>query len=144
MFYRKLKWYTSFLAIILNCRAIAQTPIDTLIKMQGAIQLAEQRYHQLKVISYRTESADKNIEVVKYGKLPTLDASYQLNLATANNITGLFYPVGILPMTGPPSFKNDYTPVTGSAASILLNWQAITFGQHNAQIKVAATEAISE
>ncbi|MFL5787771.1 MAG: TolC family protein [Flavisolibacter sp.] len=112
--------------------------------MRGALQLAEQKYHQLKAISYQVESANKNVEVVKYSKLPSLDASYQLNIATANNITGLFFPTGILPMTGPPSFKNNYAPVTGSAASLLLNWQAITFGQQNTQIKVAASQALSE
>jgi outer membrane protein TolC len=44
-------------------------------------------------------------------------------------------------MTGPPSTGNDYQPVTGSAASLLLNWQAETFGQRNAQIRVAEADA---
>ncbi|GAC1427359.1 MAG: hypothetical protein NVS9B7_05760 [Flavisolibacter sp.] len=144
MFYQNLKWNLLFTTIIFSCGSFAQIPSDTLIQMQGAIQLAEQRYHQLKAQSYRVQSAKKNIESVKYIKLPTLDASYQLNVATANNITGLFYPTGILPMTGPPSLKNDYAPVTGSAASLLLNWQALTFGQQNAQIQVAEAEALSE
>src|SRR5258708_40038911 len=73
--------------------------------------------------------------------MPTIDASYQANLSTANNLTGQFYPSGILSMTGPPSASNHYSPATGSAASVLLNWQAVTFGQRNAQIEVSVQEA---
>src|SRR5207253_6925520 len=63
---------------------------------------------------------------------------------TANNLTGMFYPNGILPISGPPSSSNDYNPATGSAASLLLNWQAVTFGQRNAQINVSIAEANSK
>jgi outer membrane protein len=81
------------------------------------------------------------VDLVKTSRLPTIDASYQANISTANNLTGQFYPYGILPMTGPPSFNNSYSPATGSAASILINWQAITFGQRNAQIDLSIAEA---
>src|SRR5258708_39105375 len=72
--------------------------------------------------------------------MPTIDASYQANLSTANNLTGQFYPYGILSMTGPPSTSNNYSPATGSAASILLNWQAVTFGERNARIDLSIAE----
>lgn len=117
---------------------------DTLTSLRTAIQISEQQYHLLKSRSYEVDAALKNVEVVKYIKRPSVDASYQANIATANNLTGMFYPVGLLPMTGPPSAKNDYNPVTGSAASILLNWQAVTFGQQQAQINTSIAEANSK
>jgi outer membrane protein len=119
----------------------AQTLPDTLIQMKGAVQMAEQRYHLLKSNQYESDAAAKYIAVVKYSKLPSVDASYQAGAGTANNLTGIFYPYGILPVTGPPSTDNNYDPVTGSAASVLLNWQAVTFGQRDAQINVAIAEA---
>jgi len=88
--------------------------------------------------------ATKYVNVIKYSKLPTLDASYQANIATANNLTGMFYPNGILPISGPPSSINNYSPATGSAAGILLNWQALTFGERNAKIDVSIAEAKSK
>jgi outer membrane protein TolC len=103
--------------------------------------MAEQRYHLLKAIKNESEAAEKNIDVTKYNKLPSVDASYQAGFGTANNLTGIFYPSGIVPMSGPPSSSNIYLPATGSAASILLNWQAVTFGQKNAQINVSVAEA---
>ncbi|HEY6954366.1 MAG TPA: TolC family protein, partial [Flavisolibacter sp.] len=62
--------------------------------LRAAIQLSQQNDHSLKARSYETEAANHNLEVTKYIKLPSIDASYQVNLATANNLTGLFYPAG--------------------------------------------------
>jgi outer membrane protein len=125
-------------------KAIAQAPADTLIQLKDAIRLSEERYHLLKSKKFEADAAKKYINVIKYSKLPTIDASYQANIATANNLTGMFYPNGILPISGPPSSANNYSPATGSAAGILLNWQAITFGERNAKIDVSIAEAKSK
>src|SRR6266496_4975215 len=106
---------------------ISQNLSDTLIKMKDAVLLAEQNYHLLKARKYEVDAAYKNVDVVKYSRLPTIDVTYQANIATANNLIGIFYPNGLLRMTGPPSASNSYNPAIGTAASILLNWQAITF-----------------
>ncbi len=132
------------LAFLFCSNAIAQGQTDTLIRMKDAVQLAEQRYHLLKSKQYEVEAAVKYIDVVKYSRLPSIDASYQAGLGTANNLTGIFYPNGILPMTGPPSASNNYSPATGSAASVLLNWQAGTFGERDGQINVSIAEANSK
>jgi outer membrane protein len=137
--------YFIILFAILNCgRVKSQSSVDTLISMKGAVQLAEQNYHLLKARKYEADAASKNVDVVKYGRMPTIDATYQADIGTANNLTGIFYPNGILPISGPPSAKNNYNPATGSAAGILLNWQALTFGQRNAQADVANFEASSK
>jgi outer membrane protein TolC len=134
----------SLLALIICCESTAQIPVDTLVRLRDAVQLSEQHYHLLKAGKYEADAAAKNIDVTKHSRLPTIDATYQAGIGTANNLTGIFYPSGILPMTGPPSATNDYTPATGSAASILLNWQAVTFGERNAQIDVSIAEANSK
>lgn len=138
---RILKLYTVLVTLFFCSNIIAQAPADTLIQMKGAIQLAEQRYHLLISKKYEADAASKNVDVVKYSRMPSVDASYQAGFGTANNLTGIFYPNGILPMTGPPSSSNNYNPATGSAASVLLNWQAGTFGQRDAQINVSIAEA---
>lgn len=122
-------------------KLIAQATPDTLIRLDGALQLAEHNYPLLKSRRLEADASVQNVAVVKYSRMPTIDASYQANISTANNLTGQFYPYGILPITGPPSTGNNYSPATGSAASILLNWQAITFGQRNAQIDVSERQA---
>lgn len=144
MGYKNFTLYKSLLILLICSKAAAQTSADTVIKISDAVQLAEQRYHLLKATKYESEAASKNINVTKHGKVPTLDATYQAGFGTANNLTGMVYPNGILPITGPPSVDNNYTPATGSAASISLNWQAITFGQKNAEIGESVAEAKSK
>src|SRR5260221_7984280 len=141
MLYKKMKCLKLAGSLIFCSNVIAQNPADTLIKIKDALQLAEQRYHLLQARRYEVDAAAKNIDVIKYSRLPTIDATYQAGFATANNLTGMFYPNGILPISGPPSASNIYNAATGSAASVLLNWQAITFGQRDAQINVSIAEA---
>src|SRR5437773_1111485 len=144
MLYKYIRLYKLLFTLIICSETTAQISTDTLIRMKDAVQLAEEHYHLLKARKYEADAAEKNIDVVKYSRLPTIDASYQANIATANNLTGMFYPNGILPISGPPSANNNYSPATGSAASILLNWQASTFGQRNAQINLSITESNSK
>ncbi|HWB27675.1 MAG TPA: TolC family protein [Chitinophagaceae bacterium] len=124
--------------LIRGSRVHAQ--VDTLVHLPGAVQQAGERFPLLLAKKYESDAGIKNVDVIKYSKLPTIDASYQANLSTANNLTGQFYPYGILPMTGPPSISNNYSPATGSAAAVLLNWQAVTFGQRDAQINLSIAE----
>ena len=128
----------------ITTKTIAQLPTDTVLHLNDALRLAEERYHLLKSKKLEADAATKYIDVTKYSKLPTIDASYQANIATANNLTGMFYPTGILPISGPPSVANQYSPATGSSASVLMNWQAVTFGQRDAQITVSIAEANSK
>ncbi len=114
---------------------------DTLVHITDALQMAEMHYHLLKSKKLEADAALQNTEIVKYSRTPSIDAGYQAGLGTANNLTGIFYPNGFLPMTGPPTTSNNFSPATGSAASVLLNWQAITFGQRTIQLHVAKLEA---
>ncbi len=122
----------------------AQKPVDTLMDLKSAVLMAEQRYHLLKARNYEAEAAAKYVDVVKYSRLPTIDATYQAGLATANNLTGMFYPNGILPITGPPSSNNNFAPSALTAAGVLLNWQTATFGEREARINLSVAEAKSK
>jgi outer membrane protein len=141
MAYKNMKWLILASALFFHSSSIAQARTDTLIQLKDAIRLGEERYHLLQARKYETSAAIKNTEVIKYSRLPAIDATYQAGVVTANNLTGMFYPNGILPISGPPSLNNNYTAATGSAASILLNWQAVTFGQRDAEINVSVAEA---
>jgi outer membrane protein TolC len=135
------KLFLAFFIFLFLCSKSRAQNIDTLLHLKDAVQLAQQHYHLLQARKYEADAAQQNIALAEYSRKPTIDASYQANIGTANNLTGIFYPVGVLPMTGPPSTGNDYKAATGSAASLLLNWQAVTFGQRAAQINSAIAEA---
>ena len=145
MQYLKIVIYQLTIALVVYLPAQAQISGDTLIYLKDAVLLAAQRAPVVQSKRYESEAAFKNIEAARYTtNMPTIDATYQAGVGTANNLTGIFYPTGILPMSGPPSTENRYSPATGSAASILLNWQAITFGQKSAQVAISVADANSK
>ncbi len=113
---------------------------DSTVSLSHALITAEKEYPLLKSKDKEILAAEKSIDLSKNTLIPSLDISYQANLATYNNITGMINPSGIFPISGPPSDRNRYQPVFGSAAGLSLNWQAISFGQRDAQIDYAKAE----
>ena len=99
------------------------------------LKQAEANYPLLKSKMLDAKAAQKGISISQSTFIPTLDASYQVNRATYNNITGMIYPQFIIPISGPPSTGNNMNGVYGTAASLVLNWQPITFGQRQSQIE---------
>ncbi len=120
------------------CKAVfAQTELHTLI------QSSTKNYPLWLARQYETESLQAQIQVQKKAIIPRVEASYQANIATFNNLTGLFYGQGLLPISGPPSDKNDFTPTTGSAVGLFGTWSPYTFGQIAAKIKVIEQEVLA-
>ncbi len=107
------------------------------VSLHDLLKEAESNYPMLKSKALDVQAAQKNIEISKSTIIPSMDAAYQLNYATYNNITGMAYPQFLIPISGPPSASNNMNGVFGSAASLLLNWQPITFGQRQSQIDFA-------
>ncbi len=107
------------------------------VALSQLLQLAETNYPLLKSKAMDVQAAQKSVEAGKRTLIPTLDASYQVNYATYNNITGMAYPQFLVPISGPPSADNSYSGVFGSATSLLLNWQPVTFGQRQSQVDLA-------
>lgn len=123
------------LLLLLTVSAAAQQPVT----LSELLQMAETSYPLLKSKRLDVQTAQKGVDVSKSTFVPTLDAAYQLNYATYNNITGMSYPGQLLPISGPPSVDNQYAGVFGSATSLLLNWQPVTFGQRKSQVDFAKT-----
>jgi len=122
------------MVMLIGLEATAQQQSNTLSQL---LQLAEKNYPLLKSKMLDVQAAQKGVNVSKRTLIPSLDASYQMNYATYNNITGMAYPQFLVPISGPPSTDNNFNGVFGSATSLLLNWQPVTFGQRNAQVDVS-------
>lgn len=107
------------------------------LSLNEVLSLAETNYPKLKSNRYQLEASKANIKLEQQTIIPQLDASYQANLATHNNISGMLLPQYVLPISGPTSTGNDLSPVTGSAASLFFQWQPGMFGQRKANINLA-------
>jgi outer membrane protein len=127
-----MKWLM-FLFFLLPIRLLAQNNSES-FSLNELLKMAEANYPLLKSKALDVQAAQKGIDISMSTLIPSLDASYQINKATYNNITGMVYPQFIIPISGPPSSGNEMSGAYGSAASILLNWQPFTFGQRKAQV----------
>ena len=133
-----MKSYLFAASLLLTFISYAQ-PEGITISLHQLLQQAEASYPALQAGKMAIDAAKKNAFIIRSSALPSLDASYQLNYATHNNISGMLYPQFILPISGPPSGTNDMSGVFGSATGLLLNWQPVTFGQRESQIALAET-----
>jgi outer membrane protein TolC len=105
--------------------------------LKELLQLAETNYPLLKSKALDVQAAQKSIDISKSTIIPSLDASYQIDYATYNNITGMAYPQFLIPISGPPASSNNMSGVFGNATSLILNWQPVTFGQRQSQVDFA-------
>jgi outer membrane protein len=126
------------LALIYGQLSGQQTRILTL---QEALKLAETYYPSILAREFNVKANESNVSLQKLDWLPRLDVNIQADKSTLNNIYGLYYPQDIiLPISGPVKTDNNYQPIWGSAAGLLLSWQPIMFGERRARIKLANSE----
>lgn len=126
-----MKRYTLIISLIgVTCLSYGQT-------LPALLKKAEANYPLLKAKGYEVQAQKDQVAFVKSAALPSLDAAYQLNYATYNNITGMAVGQGFVPISGPPSTNNTYDAVFGSAGGLLMNWEPFTFGQRKSRIHSA-------
>src|SRR5205823_10094154 len=117
----------------------AQSPGSGLLTLNDAIQLALKNYAAIKESRARAEAADEGVGLARTAYLPRLDLIWQENRATTNNVFGLLLPQSIVPSISGPVLgtRSLGDSVWGSAAGVLLSWEAIDFGQRKASVDVA-------
>ncbi len=107
--------------------------------LDSLLKTAADNYPLIKAKRLQTQALQYAVKYQQNTIIPSLNASYQVNYATDNNITGMIYPQYIMPLSGPLSKVNgnNYSGVPASAAALNLLWQPITFGQRNAAVNLA-------
>lgn len=123
-----MKFTVFVLTILISVETVAQD-------LKSLLTLAETNYPAIAARQAEADAAQARVSLEKNTVLPSLDAAYQANYATYNNITGMSYPGQMLPISGPPVSENSGTAVPGSAATLLLKWAPVTFGQRAAAVE---------
>jgi len=133
--------------IVLACLArgavaVAQTQTPQTLTLVEAIEQARRNYPTLKEMRARAEGAQEGVGVARTAYVPRLDVLWQANRATRNNVFGLLFPQGVVPpISGPVLGTTTYDSVWGSAAGVLLSWQAVDFGVRKANVEAARAQA---
>jgi len=138
-------WWIGFALVggaLTAVAAAAQTPASGPLSLNDAIQLALKNYPAIKESRARAQAAEEGVGVARTAYLPRLDMLWQENRATTNNVFGLLFPQStIFSMTGPVQGTRSLgDSVWGSAAAVLLSWEAVDFGQRKAGVGVARAQ----
>lgn len=104
------------------------------------IEQSNLNYGANKAASLRTLAVEAQSNLIKNQFKPQLEAAYQLNYATYNNITGMVFPSFITPISGPPALSNSYKGVFGSAAALLAKWDVVSFGYQKSLLEQATQQ----
>jgi outer membrane protein TolC len=134
-----------FVAAIIGAaaRASAQAttppePPPQPLTLDAAITYAAAHYPSLRASAEQVRGAGAIVDVAHASYLPRLDALWQSNRGTANNVFGQVLPQSVIPaLSGPVLSSASGDAVWGSAAGALLSWEAIDFGLRDAGVKAA-------
>jgi outer membrane protein TolC len=106
--------------------------------LDRAIQYAADHYPAVRAAVEQVTATMAGITVARAAYLPRLDALWQSNRATANNIFGQVLPQSVIPsMSGPVLASTSSQSAWGSAAGALLTWEPVDFGLRKAAISGA-------
>jgi outer membrane protein len=105
--------------------------------LKELLDKAKVNYPLLKAKRLESVAMEDQVRFAKSAAIPSLDAGYQVNYATYNNITGMATSEHFVPISGPPSSTNSDKAVYGSAGGLLMNWDLFTFGQRKAKVSSA-------
>src|SRR5437773_2035973 len=127
--------------LVIPARASAQPAPSGPLTLNDAVQTALTNYPAIKERRARAQAADESVGVARTAYLPRLDMVWQENRATTNNVFGLLLPQAIVPpISGPVLGTRSFHSVWGSAAGVLLAWEAVDFGQRKATVDVAQAQ----
>ncbi len=127
------------LALIATVSAAAssQQPPKPL-SLPEAVARALAKYPSLRVSREREVASEAAVGLARTAYLPSLNALWQANRATRNNIFGQLLPQSIIPpISGPVLPTTSGQGATGSAAGVLLSWEVFDFGYRSAGVTAA-------
>jgi len=144
-FVDRLLWPLGLMAlgcVLSASHAFGQPAPPGRLSLSNAIDLALKNYPAIKESRARAQAAEEGIGVARTAYLPRLDMVWQENRATTNNVFGLLLPQQIVPSISGPVLgtRSLGDSVWGSAAGVLLSWEAVDFGQRKASVDVARAQ----
>jgi outer membrane protein TolC len=119
------------------CSAQSAPPAPQTFTLQQAIDYALAHYPAVRAALSQVAAAHAGIGVAQTAYIPQLNALYQTNRASLNNIYGQTLPQSVLPSITGPVLPTSGANTWGSAAGALFNWEPFDFGYRGAAVNVA-------
>jgi outer membrane protein len=114
------------------------------VTIGAAIEAATKDYPGVTEATARAAAATAAVDESRASYVPRLDALWQLNRASRNNVFGLLLPQSIVPsISGPVLGTDTFESVWGSAAGLLFSAEVFDFGRRSATLGAARAQAAS-
>lgn len=109
--------------------------------LEQALQFAVDHYPSVRAALEQVTASSATVSVARAAYLPRLDALWQTNRATANNVFGQLLPQSVIPaLSGPVLASASNDSVWGSAAGALFSWEPVDLGLRSAVVREAEAE----
>lgn len=113
-------------------------PSPQVFTLRDALQYALDHYPAVRAALEQVHASTATVEVARSAYLPRLDAVWQLNRATANNVFGQLLPQSAIPsLSGPVLASSSSQSVWGTATGGLLSWEPFDFGARGSAVREA-------
>jgi outer membrane protein len=121
---------------------VAQSPGP--VTIGAAIEAATKDYPGVAEATARAAAATAAVNESRAAYMPRLDALWQLNRASRNNVFGLLLPQSIVPsISGPVLGTDNFDSAWGSASGLLFSAEVFDFGRRSASVSAARAQATS-
>jgi outer membrane protein len=131
-------WALTWLAGAVAPALAQSSPPAFPITFQDAVRYASNNYPAILAAQARVAAQESAVDLAHTSYLPRVDSSLQINRATRNNVAGLLLPGTTIPaISGPVSDGTSWSSIWGSAAGVLVSWEAFDFGQRGASVDLA-------
>jgi outer membrane protein TolC len=128
------------LAALLTAAAAAAQPAATTqtFTFEQALAYSTEHYPRVRAAVEQAAAAAAGVRAAQTATLPRLEALWQINRATANNIFGQLLPQSVIPaLSGPVLADASADSAWGSAAGAFVSWEPIDLGLRSAVVREA-------
>jgi len=129
-------------SVVASTRLTAQIPPQPLT-LDAALEYAAAHYPAVRASVELVAASTADADAVRSTSRPRLDALWQINRATVNNVTGLLLPQSVVPsISGPPFPATSGQSVWGSALGALFSWEPFDLGLRDATVREAEAAVV--
>jgi outer membrane protein len=126
-----------------QAQAVKDSPPPEVFTLDAALQYAVEHYPTVRAALEDVNVSTANVRIAQSAYLPRLDAIWQTNRATANNVFGQLLPQSVLPpISGPVLPSASSQSVWGSAVGALFGWEPFDLGLRAATVRAAQTGVV--
>jgi len=113
------------------------------LTLEGAIEATLSQYPTLAAQRSALEAIRANARIVHDNRLPNVRLHDQINVGTANGISGSYFSLGlIVPTSGGRRAENRMDLASGNIALASMDWEVYNFGRFKAEDQLARTDIV--